>query len=233
MGKTMLVSDSQGEEYHQHLADQAGLVAWQRSEYSFETQSKRGGMDGERAQHLEAYELVPKLFDNPHVMSDKVSRVAGINNTLPSAKSTFTAARLNDIEHQFENFASFNDTKTSRMRATAALKPQVIHCPKNIDQLMVRQKNNESKRLLLSHRDLIESFERNPSKAVLSSRTSHMNSNAQTQPNIFNASDIAFFGKSTKAAARPRTSKRQAPSLQKRAPKSIRERVVENRYKQR
>jgi len=211
-------------------------------------------MDGERAQQLEAYELVPKLFDNPqtnnlNTMSDKVSRAAGMNtnnthhNTLPSAKSvkngsTFTAARLNDIEHQFENFASFNDTKTSRTRATAALKPQVIHCPKNIDQLLVRQKNNESKRLLLSHRDLIQSFERNPSKAMLSSRTSNnthtlMNANAQTQPSTFNASDTAFFGKSTKAAARPQTSKKQALSLQKRAPKSIRERVVENRYKQR
>ena len=216
-------------------------MAWQRSEYSFETQSKRGGIDGERAQQLEAYELVPKLFDNPHAMSDKVSRAAGMNNTLPSAKSTFTAARLNDIEHQFENFTSFNDTKTSRTRTTAALKPQVIHCPKNIDQLLVRQKNNESKRLLLSHRDLIESFERNPSKAILSSRTSHMNANVQlnitenvrTQPSAFNASDTAFFGKSTKAVTRPQTSKKQAQSLQKRGPKSIRERVVENRYKQR
>jgi len=204
-------------------------------------------MDGERAQQLEAYELVPKLFDNPQAMSDKISRAAGMNNTLPSAKSTFTAARLNDIEHQFnqyENFASFNDTKTSRARATAALKPQVIHCPKNIDQLLVRQKNNESKRLLLSHRDLIESFERNPSKAMLSSRASRMNVNVtvnlninenigSTQPSTFNAGDTAFFGKSAKAATRPQTSKKQALSLQKRAPKSIRERVIENRYKQR
>jgi hypothetical protein len=54
-----------------------------------------------------------------------------------------------------------------------------------------------------------------------------------TQPSTFNAGDTAFFGKSTKAATRPQTSKKQALSLQKRAPKSIRERVIENRYKQR
>lgn len=125
-----------------------------RSEASCETYSKRVN----EANHLSEpnYSLIPKLFENLNNAGEKMSRAAGINKSQASAKSTFTATNLQDIEQQFSRLNLRGAKRATTAKATAtALKTSVVRFPKDINQLLVRKKIETSKRAVLSQRELI------------------------------------------------------------------------------